>query len=54
MIFVFGYEILIDMHNDIISGFIGVVVKTLFLFNKKQIKVELKLHFETIQIKEDK
>ena len=57
MIF-FGYALLLDMHDDILSGFIGVVVKTQFLLcrytqNKKQNKVELKLHFETIQIKED-
>ena len=34
MIFFFGYALLLDMHDDILSllGFIGVVVKTQFLF----------------------
>ena len=33
MIFFFGYALLLDMLDDILSGFIGVVVKTQFLFD---------------------
>ena len=33
MIFFFEYALLLDMHDDILSGFIGVVKKTQFLFD---------------------
>ena len=47
------------MREDILSGYIGLVVKTQFFWcnykqNKRQNILEQKLHFETIQIKQDK
>ena len=49
MIF-FGYALLLDMHDDILSGFIGVAVKTQFLFDviAHKIRSEIKLNWSFI------